>query len=235
VSAASVSFQALVLDAIRMIKRCIVLVRYGLGCAVAVAGVLVPSGAAAAASALPAQVNDSFMSAAGESPVSATLTPAGRWQVTIRGTVSGWSFTRSATVTSYRTITQIGTTNGINPVDLCLKSGFPAGLPSRGAIWFGSNSGCFPYRRSYLDMAYVSASGTRAVVQPDSRLLATYVNTWTSSNSLAACPFSPASGTVVYQLGAGGTITGTISLRGYGGAFCGWSNYQATLSGSWSG
>ncbi|GAA4600702.1 hypothetical protein BJY16_003630 [Actinoplanes octamycinicus] len=165
------------------------------------------------------------------SPAQAAPAALATWNVTIDGTASGTAFRAGGTVTMHRTVTSAGTTNGVNPLDVCLRSGFPAGAPATGAIWLGSTSACFPLRRSDLDMAGVSVAGSRVTVVPDGRLQATMVNNWTARTSVTGCIYSPTSGSAVYQVNADGSLSGSIQLRGYGGAFCGWSTYSASLTG----
>lgn len=151
------------------------------------------------------------------------------YRVTISGTVSGRPFTRQAVVQLFRTGTRV-TENGVNPFEVCLGSGFPAGRPETGAIQYGTNSGCFRSRGALVDMVYTAVRGNRFLTQPDGRLQATYLNNWTASNSIAACPYSPVEGATSYTI-TNQRISGSINLRGYGGAFCGWSTYRATISG----
>ncbi|WP_156893020.1 hypothetical protein [Actinokineospora enzanensis] len=153
----------------------------------------------------------------------------GAFTVTISGTVSGNSFRRTGTLRVVSTITTTGTTNGVNPVDVCLISGFPAGQPEVGAIRFGSNSGCYPSTSAKLDMATVSANGNTYTVAPDERMAATGSNNFTaSSDYIFACPFFPVSGQLRLTLDRG--VQGAIDITGYGGASCGSSHYQATIS-----
>ncbi|MFC7615269.1 hypothetical protein ACFQV2_18910 [Actinokineospora soli] len=70
----------------------------------------------------------------------------GEYAITLTGTVSGQDFTRDAQLSVTGTIAEVGTTNGVNALDLCLVAGFPAATPEIGAVWFGSNTGCFPTR-----------------------------------------------------------------------------------------
>jgi hypothetical protein len=165
-------------------------------------------------------------------PASAVLPPAvASWRVTVSGTASGNPFTIGGTVTLHRTITRAGTTNGLNAGDICLKAGFPAGLPAAGAIWYGTNSACFPVARADLDLAYVTVTGNQITANPDGRLQALMINVWTSRPSVTTCPYSPTGGTAVYRVNTNGSLSGTLRLQGYGGAFCGTSTYHATVTG----
>lgn len=159
----------------------------------------------------------------------ATAASLPTYQVTVTGTVSGRAFRQVGTIVLAPTVTNV-TTNGVNPLEACLKVGFPAGSPQVGAIWYGSNSACFSSRGANIDMVFAAVSGSTYVTQPDGRLQATYINNWTSSNSIAACAYGPVSGTTSWTF-SNTAVSGTINLRGYGGAFCGWSDYVATISG----
>ncbi|MEU5258261.1 hypothetical protein [Amycolatopsis sp. NPDC021455] len=160
----------------------------------------------------------------------APRTPSGSYDVTISGSVSGTSFRRSATLRIVETISSTGTTNDVNPVDVCLVSGNPAGRPQPGAIWFGSNSGCVPGAgAAHLDLATVEVDGDTVTVEPVENMAATGGNVFTSSSSIAACPFFPVSGRL--RVTAGGGVSGSIEVTGYGGAFCGNTVYNATISG----
>ncbi|MER7207024.1 hypothetical protein [Streptosporangium sp. NPDC000239] len=151
------------------------------------------------------------------------------YSVVISGTVSGRSFRRSATLVLRSTVTRV-TTNGTNPVDVCLKSGFPAGAPQVGAIWYGSNSACFGGTAA-LDMAYVRTSGNTATVSPDSRISASGSNNFTATGTLTSCVYFPTEGGASYTFRNDGTVSGRISIRGFGGYPCGYSTYTANLSG----
>ncbi|WP_410613942.1 hypothetical protein [Amycolatopsis sp. lyj-109] len=160
----------------------------------------------------------------------ARRTPSGSYDVTISGSVSGTSFRRSATLRIVKTISSTGTTNDVNPVDVCLVSGNPAGQPQPGAIWFGSNSGCAPGAgKAHLDLATVDVDGDTVTVEPVENMAATGGNVFTSSSSIAACPFFPVSGRL--RVSAGSGVSGSIEVTGYGGAFCGNTVYQAKISG----
>lgn len=65
--------------------------------------------------------------------------------------------------------------NGENQLELCLRSGFPAGNPEVGAIWLGSNTACFN-SRAQLDMVFADVQGDRYSLRPDSTIAATGLN-----------------------------------------------------------
>lgn len=158
--------------------------------------------------------------------------PTGSYDVTISGTVSGHQFQRSATLKVVPVITTVGTTNGVNDVDVCLVSGSPAAQPAVGAIWFGSNSACDPGAGSAdIDLGYVTVDGTTITVKPDEKVAATLGNNFTSSAGIAACLYAPVSGSLSIRTD-GGSVSGSLDVSGYGGAMCGNSAYQATVTGS---
>jgi hypothetical protein len=160
-------------------------------------------------------------------PASAALPPSvASWRVTISGTTSGKPFTVGGTVTLHRTVTRAGTINGVNRGDVCLKAGLPAGRPPRGAIWYGSNSACFPAVRENLDLAYVAVSGNQLTVNPDRRFQDPATNVWTDR-----CSYSATGGAATYRVHTNGTLSGSVRLQGQGGAACGTSTYNATLTG----
>ncbi|MEV4279627.1 hypothetical protein [Actinoplanes xinjiangensis] len=165
-------------------------------------------------------------------PASAALPPAvASWRVTVSGTVSGSPFTVGGTVTLHRTVTRAGTANGLNAGDVCLKAGFPAGLPATGAIWYGTNSACFGVARANVDLAYVTVTSNQITAKPDGRLRALMANTWMKRSAATTCPYSPAGGTAVYRVDDNGSLSGTLRLQGQGGAYCGPSGYHATVTG----
>lgn len=151
------------------------------------------------------------------------------WRVTISGTASGWSFQKTGLFYLAARVTRV-TNNDVNPLEACLKVGYPAASPRRGSIWYGSNSACFPSGPARLDVAYVGISGSTVVVRPDSRYQATYVNNWTVRRSILANIYSPISGSGRFTITSSGGLRGTIDLVGYG-ADPGPSRYQATLTG----
>lgn len=131
------------------------------------------------------------------------------------------------------TIAATGTTNGVNPTEVCLISGFPAGQPDVGAIWLSSNSGCDPGAGAAdIDLAFVTVEANTITVKPDERVAATAGNNFTSSSDyIRACLFLPVSGRLRVTTGDGGSVRGEVDVTGYGGASCGNSAYHATISG----
>ncbi|VVJ20337.1 Uncharacterised protein [Amycolatopsis camponoti] len=161
----------------------------------------------------------------------ASRSTTGSYDVTISGSVSGHSFRRSATLRIVETISSTGSTNDVNPVDVCLASGNPAAQPQPGAIRFGSNSGCLSGTGAAdLDLASVDADGGTIDVEPVESMAATGGNLFTASTSIAACPYYPVSGRLRVTVD-GGDVSGSVEFTGYGGAFCPSTVYDAKISG----
>lgn len=161
----------------------------------------------------------------------ASRSTTGSYDVTLSGSVSGHSFRRSATLRIVETISSSGTTNDVNPVDVCLVSGNPAAQPQPGAIRLGSNSGCLPGTGAAdLDLASVDTDGDTIDVEPVESMAATGGNLFTTSSSIAACPFFPISGRLSVTVD-GGDVSGSVEITGYGGATCGNTVYDAKISG----
>ncbi len=140
----------------------------------------------------------------------------GSYAVTVQGSVNGVSFSRSATL-------HVARSAGGNPIDVCLISGFPAGLPEVGAIRFVSNTVCFPGASNNFDMGSVTVSGSNVTVKADPMMEPTGMSQFTSSNSIMACLYSVRSGTMKVQIANGGA-SGTIDV---GSSSCGGGRYQA--------
>ncbi len=163
-------------------------------------------------------------------PARATQATEFVYEVTIEGTASGNAFSRTATLTVLPTVTDV-TENGVNPYEACLRSGFPAGAPEVGAIWYGTNTACFPDNGQSLDLAIAVEDANGFHTEPDPNLQALMVNAWTASDSyIYAFPYGPVSGGTSYQFFEDGTVQGVIELVGHGG-MGGTSTYSAVLSG----
>ncbi len=156
----------------------------------------------------------------------------GTYTVTISGQVGSNTFRRTGTVRVRDTVARVGTTNGVNAVDVCLISGSPAARPEVGAIWLGSNSACNPgANAANMDMGYVTVAGSKVTFQPDQRMSATSANHFTANAGLTACPYVPVSGELTVSVGSTGSLSGSVRITGYGGAMCGQVPYQATITG----
>ncbi|GAA1293737.1 hypothetical protein Psi02_42660 [Planotetraspora silvatica] len=167
-----------------------------------------------------------------DQPQEASLA-GGSYEVTIKGT-AGWAdFERGGTVRILDTISEVGTTNEVNVVDLCLISGFPGAQPEAGAIWFSSNSGCDPgASAANIDLAYVEVDGQTVTVRPDEQVAATLGNNFTAGSGLAAGIYAPVSGQMSITVDEGGNLSGSVDIMGYGGAGFGQIRYQAEISGN---
>jgi hypothetical protein len=169
------------------------------------------------------------MTAVLSTPASAAARKVIVYRVTIRGTASGNPFAVRGVLLLAPTVTRV-TTNGVNPFEACLASGFPAGNPQTGAIRYGTNSACFRSRGANIDTVFARLRGRTYRTRPDGRLQATFLNNWTARPGITACIYSPVSGSTVYRL-RNKRVRGAIHMRGYGGAFCGFSTYDARIRG----
>lgn len=171
-----------------------------------------------------------------DDPAAEEVISPGDYTVTLSGTVAGQQFERTAELQVLPTVTDYGVTNDVNLIEVCLKSGFPAGSPELGALWFGTNTACFPERGAQLDMAYVSVSGNTVTVEPDSQIAATGLNSFVDSGDfISACLYYPVSGTMIVTVSTDGSVSGSLDLVGYSGpcrATGTQSTYRAEFTGS---
>lgn len=170
------------------------------------------------------------------------------YKVNLTGTANGNVFNRTGLLLITDSITQLGTRNGVNPVDVALFSGNPTGSPSTGAIQAvtntklaGLNGSTGPLVMSALDLAYVSATnnGNCISVKPDqTSLLALYdanPDIFTASSSLVAQIYYVQLGELSVCSSDGyRNLNGTINLYGssYFGGFQPTIRYLGALSGS---
>lgn len=160
--------------------------------------------------------------------------PVGRYEVILRGQASEDPFERPATVTVTPTVTTTGSTNGVNAIEVCLRSGSPTATPDAGAVWLGSNSACFPTSQADVDLAVVTPSGAAVTVAPDSDLAATRINVFSAADSPGACVYAVSAGEVVYRFGPD-SVAATLEITGTGdacGPTGGSATYTATLTGT---
>jgi len=155
------------------------------------------------------------------------------YDVQISGNVNGLPFVRTGGMAIGTTVTQ-ATTNGVNPVDLCLASGSPFISPQRGAIWFATNGICVNPNGARVDLAFVAANrgaGTMTI-RPDPALSATGPNGFNGDSGFTAAVWQIFDGTMNLQFqGQGETVTGTLGLLGTGAIFHSENTYNATLTG----
>jgi hypothetical protein len=143
---------------------------------------------------------------------------------------------RSAILTLYDGPFTQDTTNGINRLEPCLMSGYPAAQAGVGALWYGSNNGCFP---GALDLAFVrvwhyrNGDLKKIVVRPDENIAAAGLNLFTSTdNWIYAIPYYPVQGRAVYRFSHNeNRLDGWFDLWGYSGLY--WSEYSADIWGHW--
>ncbi|MGW5049637.1 hypothetical protein [Actinokineospora sp. NPDC004072] len=164
-------------------------------------------------------------------PTTTTAVPAapvielGEYAVVLTGTAGGRGFERPAQLSVTGTITATGTTNGVNEIDVCLISGFPAAGIELGATWFGTNTGCLPsVGVPDLDLAHTTVSGATVTVRPDTAIPG--LNAFAST-----CLHQVADGAMEVTFGFNGRVTGTITARGS----CGNGDpldYTATFTGT---
>jgi hypothetical protein len=155
------------------------------------------------------------------------------YDVQLQGNVNGVPFSRTGGMAVGPTVTA-ATSNGVNPIDLCLGSGSPFITPELGAIWFSTNTVCVNSSGARLDMAFVSADPQAGVVtiRPDPNTSATGANGFSQSSGLTGAVWQIFDGamTVSFQ-GNGETVTGTIDFLGTGAIFHSQNRYTATLTG----
>lgn len=157
--------------------------------------------------------------------------PSGSFNVTLTGYADDQPFQRPATLSFVPTIAEIGTTNGVNPLDICLVSGFPSAQPEPGAIWLSSNTGCNPYATAAdFDMGEVTLDGSTVTFAPDQNMAATLANGFTAYSGLATGFYAPVAGYLTATVADDGTVTGTVSITGYGGAGYGTISYEAEIT-----
>lgn len=180
-----------------------------------------------------------FIVYAGESENDAGTTKESKlYNITIRGTVSGWSFTRSGILTLSPTVSNAISTNGINPKEVTIISGNPITNPDRGAIQFSTNN-YFLNGAHYIDTAYVSLSGGCCNIKVDSKqeTFLSSLNFFTVSSGFTALPYQIYSGTINGCVDRKSKkISGNIDLRGEVPPFSGMrSTYKASFTGQFAG
>ncbi len=179
-----------------------------------------------------------FTACAGESEFGASTTKESKlYNITIQGSVSGWSFKRTGLLTLSPTVSNAVSTNGINPKEVTIISGNPINNPERGAIQFSTNNYFFNGAH-YIDTAYVSLSGDCGDIKVDSKQ-ETFLSSLNFFNATS-------SGSSLYQIYSGTingcidrksrTVSGNIDVRGEVPPFSGLrSTYKASFTGQFAG
>lgn len=143
--------------------------------------------------------------------------------------------------------------NGLNERELGFVSGFPAGNPQPGALWFFSNTAACQYGNvgcnstpinAALDIAFVDVNeSSRTIsVRIDGQvkgnatagniLTANYLNNFTANSGITATLYQVATGTFTLKFSSDGEkVTGTIDITGGNFNGTGTAPYKATFSG----
>ncbi|MFC5288342.1 hypothetical protein ACFPM7_14875 [Actinokineospora guangxiensis] len=149
----------------------------------------------------------------------------GEYAVRVSGTVAGRPFRHEAHLYVTGTIAEVGTANGVNALDVCLAVGSPVGVPQVGALWFGSNAGCFPAASAAdVDLARTTVTSGPTVevtVEPDGTVTeATGLNAFAAPAGAAICPSDIGGGSLRLSFDGGGGVTGRVTVTGRAG-LCG--------------
>lgn len=163
-------------------------------------------------------------------PAIAASPTAATYDIRISGSSSNNRFTIAGTLSTRATITRT-TTNGVNPIEVCLRAGSPAAAPSTGAIQYGTNSACFRSAGANVDTSQVRSTAKAISIVPDGRLQATFLNQWNARGGVTACVYAPVSGSITLKF-SGSKLTGSIDLAGFGSGVCGRSTYKASITGT---
>ncbi len=160
------------------------------------------------------------------------------YNITIQGTVSGWSFKRTGILTLSPTVSNAVSTNGINPKEVTIISGNPIINPDRGAIQFSTNNYFFNGAH-YIDTAYVTLAGDCGDIKVDSKqeTFLSSLNFFTVSSGFAAPAYQIYSGTINGCIDRRSrTVSGNIDVRGEVPPFSGMrSTYKASFTGQFAG
>jgi hypothetical protein len=149
----------------------------------------------------------------------------GEYALRISGTVAGRPFQREAHLYVTGTIAEVGTANGVNALDVCLAAGSPVSLPQVGALWFGSNAGCFPAASTAdVDLARTTVTSGPTVevtVEPDGAVAAAAgLNVFATPAGATSCPSDIGGGSLRLSFDSDGRVTGRVSVTGQAG-LCG--------------
>lgn len=153
------------------------------------------------------------------------------YNITISGTVSGWSFTRTGVLLLGDTpITKV-TVNGVNPKEIAIISGNIA-TGGRGVIQFTTNSIWINGSRTLKDLAYVTLSNNCVYVRPDDRLTYVGINSfWVGGSLISSVPYLIDYGSInICPSSDYKRISGSINLFGTA-YYTGRASYKATITG----
>jgi uncharacterized membrane protein YgcG len=156
------------------------------------------------------------------------------YDIRLEGNVNGIQFARTGVLAVDATVTT-ATTNGVNPMDLCMASGSPFISPEPGAIWFATNAICVNPSGALQDMAYVSVDPPTSTItiHPDPAISATGINGFNQNGGLTANVYQIFDGTLEVNFeGNGETLAGSVDFLGTGAIFHSEQRYVATLTGS---
>ncbi len=178
-----------------------------------------------------------------------------RYNIKMDGkTFNAYPFSRSGQLTVTTEIKAAGTknlNNGKNSHEVGFKSGNPAGSPSAGAIWFGSNTALCKYQNmdcnivpqnAAIDLVYTKWLNSYTLqIDIDGRYfngtaggtsLLGFLNNFNAKSGITASKYRVISGRIILKF-SGNNVTGTINISG--STLSGYLDgcpYVATFSGS---
>lgn len=159
-----------------------------------------------------------------------------RYNIKMDGkTFNAYPFSRSGQLTVTTGIKAAGTknlNNGVNSHEIGFKSGNPAGSPSAGAIWFGSNTALCKYQNmdcniipqnAAIDLVYTKWLNSNTLqVDIDGRYfsgtaggtsLLGFLNNFNAKSGITASKYRVISGRITLKF-SGNNVTGTINISG---------------------
>jgi len=159
-----------------------------------------------------------------------------RYNIKIDGkTFNAYPFSRNGQLTVTTGIKAAGSknlSNGVNSHEVGFKSGNPAGSPSAGAIWFGSNTALCKYQNmdcniipqnAAIDLVYTKWLNSNTLqVDIDGRYfsgtaggtsLLGFLNNFNAKSGITASKYRVISGRIILKF-SGNNVTGTINISG---------------------
>jgi hypothetical protein len=159
-----------------------------------------------------------------------------RYNIKLDGkTFNAYPFSRNGQLTVTTGIKAAGSknlNNGINSHEVGFKSGNPAGSPSAGAIWFGSNTALCKYQNmdcnivpqnAAIDLVYTKWLNSNTLqVDIDGRCfsgtaggtsLLGFLNNFNAKSGIIASKYRVISGCIILKF-SGNNVTGTINISG---------------------